>query len=368
MSDNSNVSATQIIEEVNNMRNAATGQKNIANNLKAEMAEAKATLESMKEMDGHECERTCIVKKDLDADPPNYGRDDVSYWKLEIHPDQSALEKAYRDFEIAHAQFESDYSSLMKVLDTAEKSAEEIAEQLNEITASLTEEKGKVENDDDDDEKVPLGGSPAGGSPAGGADSGGGGGYSPAYPTETPQPTERETDREDKTDYGDGDEGEEKEPTVTTPGITQVPTMPTIGPAKSSTSSASTTSGPVQQPATVTTTTTEQHSGGGYSGRGGYTPDSSETNETDSIEDAAASIDSVIGGNPFTKIPTSSAPIARVNTASRKSSGGSVIPITSGIATAAVLGIGAKAYLDKKKARQEDEDDEESDELLFDSF
>lgn len=92
------------------------------------------------------------------------------------------------------------------------------------------------------------------------------------------------------------------------------------------------------------------NTGGGYSGSQGYVSQTEPTTETgvdstieDILDDSETSVDDVIKGNNYTKIPTSSEPIKS------KSSGGSmVIPIAAGLSAAAAAGIGAKAYLDKK--------------------
>ena len=121
-----------------------------------------------------------------------------------------------------------------------------------------------------------------------------------------------------------------------------------------------------------------QHSGGGYSSTGGYKAShgggvSSYENgdyagdETDlsvkenidiATKEAKTSIDEIIKGNKYTKIPTATTPIT-----TKKSGGGSsVIPIAAGLSAAAAAGIGAKAYMDKKKNSEEDYDDEDVEE------
>ena len=212
-------------------------------------------------------------------------------------------------------------------------------------TPTTTEENPTEDNPGTDT----YGGTPGGGDYGGGG-SGGGGGYTPA-PTPTQTPTEEEP-TDENTDYGDGDEGKEVEPTVATPNVT-IPTVtqaPT--PTVTQTQKPTEATQPTQAP-------TEKHTGGGYSASGGYKYDNSapETTEEEALqEEAASSIDNIINGRTISKIPTSSAPIARIRTTSTK--GSSVIPAASGIAAAAVIGLGAKAYLDKKKA-QEDEEEEE---------
>ena len=88
-------------------------------------------------------------------------------------------------------------------------------------------------------------------------------------------------------------------------------------------------------------------------GYGSYTP--APAVETPPEVEAPPSIDSVIKGRITTQIPTSSAPIAKVETkAKTKTSGSALITTTSGVAAAALVGLGAKAYLDKKKTEEED--------------
>ncbi len=88
-------------------------------------------------------------------------------------------------------------------------------------------------------------------------------------------------------------------------------------------------------------------------GNSGYT--SKPAVEQPPTVEAPPSIDNIVKGKISAKIPTSSAPIAKVETkAKTKTSGSTVITTTSGIATAAVIGLGAKAYLDKKQSEEED--------------
>ena len=124
--------------------------------------------------------------------------------------------------------------------------------------------------------------------------------------------------------------------------------------------------------------TTTPHTGGGYSGSGGYSSSSGYsstggggyqsysggnncsgggynstsdliTTAPESIDEAAKeaknSIDEIIKGNKYTKIPTAKTPISTNKTSS---GGSSVIPIAAGLSAAAAAGIGAKAYMDRK--------------------
>ena len=88
-----------------------------------------------------------------------------------------------------------------------------------------------------------------------------------------------------------------------------------------------------------------EHDGAGYAGE-----DLEEALDSDAV---MTSIDDIIKGNKYSKIPTSSAPIGRRTT----TTGSTVIPISAGLSAAAAVGLGAKAYLDKKTNDEEDEDE-----------
>ncbi len=130
---------------------------------------------------------------------------------------------------------------------------------------------------------------------------------------------------------------------------------------------------PGTTPNTTTTTTGGDtfHTGGGYTGTGGYIGDNStlptdSTTDTttgledvkDTLNDSTTSIEDVIKGSKYTKIPSTPTPVT-----TQKSSGGSsaVIPIAAGLSAAAAAGIGAKAYMDRKKNNDNGEDEEEFD-------
>ena len=109
--------------------------------------------------------------------------------------------------------------------------------------------------------------------------------------------------------------------------------------------------------------TTTVHTGGGYSRTGGYsgtnnyisTPGTSDTIKNN-VTKGKTSVDDIIKGSKYTKIPTNTTPI---NTKSSSDGLGAVIPIAAGLSAAAAAGIGAKAYLDHKKNNDNDEDDDE---------
>ena len=125
-----------------------------------------------------------------------------------------------------------------------------------------------------------------------------------------------------------------------------------------------------------------QHSGGGYSSNGSTTSTSGTTTSItgtaelegsekldpidEALEEANSSIDDIIKGSKYSKIPSSTTPVQ-----TQKSSGSSsVIPIAAGLSAAAAAGIGAKAYMDHKKNNETgDEDDEyEDDDFATDDW
>ena len=105
------------------------------------------------------------------------------------------------------------------------------------------------------------------------------------------------------------------------------------------------------------------HTGGGYSESDGFTgtdtvdtPTEIDTEIEDILSDTTDSIDDIIKGNKYTKIPTSSTPITHPSSGS---TGSAVIPIAAGLSAAAAAGIGAKAYMDHKKNNDNDDDDDD---------
>lgn len=162
------------------------------------------------------------------------------------------------------------------------------------------------------------------------------------------------------------------EPT-SAPGTTTPPTSATETSAPTSAPSTIINT-PSTTPNTPTTTTGGDtfHTGGGYTGTGGYTGDNSNTTisaETptdtpstiddvkDTLTDSTTSIEDVIKGSKYTKIPSTPSPV----TTQKSGSGSAVIPIAAGLSAAAAAGIGAKAYMDRKKNNDNGEDDEEFD-------
>ena len=163
----------------------------------------------------------------------------------------------------------------------------------------------------------------------------------------------------------------------TTPPTTAAPTTEiTTPPTSVQPTSAPTTLTPTSiNPGTTTTTTGgTYHTGGGYSGTGGYTENNPTlptdvTTETtsglddikDTLSDGTTSIEDVIKGSKYTKIPSTPSPVI---TSSTSGGASAVIPIAAGLSAAAAAGIGAKAYMDRKKNNDngEDEDEFETDE------
>ena len=121
------------------------------------------------------------------------------------------------------------------------------------------------------------------------------------------------------------------------PPITEAPTeTPTAGPTPAT---------PVNQPTSGNT------SGGGW-----YRGSSTTTNPPTSASTEAPKLeeDVIKKGNTY-KLPTSTK-ISTTNTTTQKQ-GNSAIPVLAGLAAAAAAGIGAKAYIDKKKNSDNEEED-----------
>lgn len=155
------------------------------------------------------------------------------------------------------------------------------------------------------------------------------------------------------------------------------PTPPTqpdqiITPPTDNTNNTTTT---VTPPPTNTNTggQNNQYTGGGYSGSGGYQGYNEGNNDfdfttegaddfsdiDDMLTDSTTSIDDVIKGSKYTKIPTSSKPITN---ASSGGGGSAVIPVVAGLSAAAAAGVGAKVYMDRKNNNSNGEDEIETEE------
>ena len=97
--------------------------------------------------------------------------------------------------------------------------------------------------------------------------------------------------------------------------------------------------------------------GGDYSPYGGYSGSNSETSSTaTSTEVPKEAADVIKEGNSYT-LPTSTKTVQPTTPTTSK--GNSAIPVLAGLAAAAAAGIGAKAYIDRKKNRNNDESSEE---------
>ena len=188
----------------------------------------------------------------------------------------------------------------------------------------------------------PPAGSTGGTSPGGGG--GPSGGYTPSVPTVAP----------------------------TTPWDTTPTTIPTVEPSTiSPTTISPTTVSPsvdpiiptVKQPGTGTTT----HGGGGY-GETGYTggdgPEAMGASLSELLDDSDSSIDEIIKGSKYSRIPTSSKPILNSDTVSSAS----VIPLAAGLSVASAAGLAAKAYIDHKKATEEEEEEEDGEEYEYGQY
>ena len=164
-------------------------------------------------------------------------------------------------------------------------------------------------------------------------------------PTETPTekptvpPTEKPTER----------------PTEV---ITQPTTPPTSAP----------TTPPTEAPKPTPSGNGGNNNGGGNSnGNGGnwYTGGNSNNNNSSSsttnvekpTEVPTVADDVIKKGNTY-KLPTSSKPVTTTTTTTTSNKGNSAIPVLAGLAAAAAAGIGAKAYIDRKNNRDNDEEAE----------
>ena len=163
-------------------------------------------------------------------------------------------------------------------------------------------------------------------------------------------------------------------PSTTTPSSTTTTEQPTTtdhkitDSASTSTSTPTVTSTPSTSSGSSYSGGSTQHTGGGYSG-GGYVSDTGlaqeESDNLIPLEDAltadnTASIEDIVKGSKYTKIPTSSKPIS-VTSKSSGNGSSSVIPIAAGLSAAAAAGIGAKAYMDRKRNNDFDDEDDEFD-------
>lgn len=148
-------------------------------------------------------------------------------------------------------------------------------------------------------------------------------------------------------------------PTVTPPSVSiEVPTQPQVTTPVVEPTYPQPTQTVVETPTTVVDTPTggapaSEHFGGGYSATGGF--DGETEPELSDLDAVKTSIDDIIKGNKYSKIPTSAKPIAK---AQAGSTGSTVIPLSAGLSAAAAVGLGAKAYLDKKTRSDEEEEED----------
>ena len=107
-------------------------------------------------------------------------------------------------------------------------------------------------------------------------------------------------------------------------------------------------------------------SGGGirYTSGGGETPTTPVT-EVPTEAQLDDLVDDIKKGNKY-KIPTSVKPTT-TTTATTQKSGNGVIPVLAGLSAAAAAGIGAKAYLDRKNNRDNDEEEFKTEDWSTDS-
>lgn len=157
-----------------------------------------------------------------------------------------------------------------------------------------------------------------------------------------------------------------------TPSPTGTTPMPTTTTATSTPISTGTTPSPTPYQPTPTYTSTSYNptytptSGGGGYTEEGYTGEGTEGEfDIPETEDMGGSFTDIVGGNQYTDIPTSAAPITTTTTTTGKKS---IIPVIAGLGAATVAGLGTKAFLDKKEEGTSDEEFEADEWEEEDSF
>ena len=179
-----------------------------------------------------------------------------------------------------------------------------------------------------------------------------------ANKSETPSNTTTDANKSETPSNTTTDANKSETPSNTTTNTVTTPSSTNTGTTTTTTGGSTTGSGTF-------------HTGGGYTGTGGYTENNTTlptdaTTETtsglddikDTLADGTTSIEDVIKGSKYTKIPSTPSPV----TTSQSSGGASaVIPIAAGLSAAAAAGIGAKAYMDRKKNNDNGEDEDEFD-------
>lgn len=150
-----------------------------------------------------------------------------------------------------------------------------------------------------------------------------------------------------------------------TPSVTATTPMPTTPTATATPTTTIATPTPTQYQPTPTYTSTSYNptytptSGGGGYTEEGYTGEGTEGEfDIPEAEEMGGSFSEIVGGNQYTDIPTSAAPITTTTTTTGKKS---IIPVIAGLGAATVAGLGTKAFLDKKEENTA-EDEFEADE------
>lgn len=146
-------------------------------------------------------------------------------------------------------------------------------------------------------------------------------------------------------------------PSPTGTGSTPAPTQTTSTPAPTGTTPTPTQTQVNPTPTYTSTsynpTPTPSSGGGGYTEEG-YTGEGTQgENDIPDTGDVGDSFSDIVGGNEYTNIPTSAAPITTTTTTTGKKS---IIPVIAGLGAATVAGFGTKAYLDKREEGTSEEE------------
>ena len=150
-------------------------------------------------------------------------------------------------------------------------------------------------------------------------------------------------------------------PTPTTPPTNAPTTPPTEKPTERPTEQITQptpttppTNAPTNPPTNAPTNPQPQPSG--YTPTGGGGSDD-EVVPTETPTAVVVDEDVIVPGRTY-KLPTSSKPVAESTTTTTSKGGSSVIPVLAGLAAAAAAGVGAKAYIDRKNNRDNEENEE----------
>ena len=153
----------------------------------------------------------------------------------------------------------------------------------------------------------------------------------------------------------DGTSNNPIKPTTETP--TETPTeQPTERPTEEVTQP---TTPPTSTPVNPNPTPSGGDNSNGGGGNYSYTGDGGGETVTEAPTTVTepTSEDVIVEGNSY-KLPTSSKPATPTNTTTNSGGGNSAIPVLAGLAAAAAAGIGAKAYIDRKNNRDNEESEE----------